>query len=159
MTQPEIQVRDVPPHHVAQLVRFAPVMGPDVVGPIVGPMFGEVGSALEAAGVPVVGPPTGVYEVAAPDEPGEVRITVAFPVPDGTTHVDGLEVTTLRGIDRAAVTTFHGAPDGIGEAWQAYMGRLGAEGYDTTDHTREIYVSEPGVPEEDWDTLLVAELR
>ena len=166
MSQPAIQVQSLTACRVAQLVRYAPAFGPAHVGPVAGPMFEEVADLLEAVNAPVVGPPQGVYDMAAPDEPGAVRITVAFPVPPFVTEVAGLEVATLPGIERAATIvfhgapegTYHGAPDGIGGAWVTFLDRLDAQGYAMTHHTREIYLSPPGLPEEDWDTLLVAEL-
>ncbi|WP_165350470.1 GyrI-like domain-containing protein [Xylanimonas protaetiae] len=159
MSEPQIEVRAVPEQHVARLEAFAPRMGPEFVGPVVGPLFGQVPALLDAAGVPVAGPPLGVYEAAAEGEPGAVRIVVAFPVAADVTEVPGLDVGTLPGLERAAVLVHHGGPDTLGAAWMAYLDRLAAEGYDTTSHSREVYVSPPDVPEHEWDTLLVVQLR
>lgn len=156
MTGAGIEVRTVPAQHVARLVGYAPRMGPQFVGPVVGPMFAQVEAALAAAGTPVVDAPVGVYEAT---DDGGVRVVVAFPVAPDVTAVDGLDVGTLPGLARAAVMVHRGSPDTLGAAWAAYRERLAIEGHETTSHSREIYVSPPEVPQDDWETLLVAELR
>lgn len=151
----DITVRTVPAVHVALLTRKAPGFGPEHVGPVVGPMFPEVAGRVAQAGVAVDGPPLAEY---AADESGDgsgALVTVAFPVPVSTTAVPGLEVDTLPGIDQAAVTVYHGAMTGIGEAWTAFMDRLTADGYVLTGACREVYLSEPGAPESEWDTELI----
>ena len=158
MPSTAIDVRSVPAVRVALLTRTAPGFGPENVGPVVGPMFSEVGGMVEAAGVPIVGPPLADY---APDGSGDgtgALVTVAFPVPETTTAVPGLEVTTLPALDRAAVTVYHGPMTGIGDAWMAFLDRLKADGHAAAAWCREVYLSGPEVPEEEWDTELVQPL-
>ncbi|WP_425954699.1 hypothetical protein [Xylanimonas sp. McL0601] len=53
------------------------------------------------------------------------------------------------------MTVYHGAMTGIGDAWMAFMDRVTADGHEFAGACREVYLSEPGVPEEDWDTQLI----
>jgi effector-binding domain-containing protein len=53
------------------------------------------------------------------------------------------------------VTVYHGAMSGIGDAWTAFMHWVEQQGYALPPVCREVYLTGPGVPEEDWDTELI----
>ncbi|WP_425954700.1 MerR family transcriptional regulator [Xylanimonas sp. McL0601] len=74
----DVQVRAVPAVHVATLTRPAPGFGPENIGPVVGPMFPEVGRLLEEAGVPIAGPPIADYTADEAGDGSGVLVTVAF---------------------------------------------------------------------------------
>ena len=151
----EVEVHAVPAVHVAKLTRRAPGFEPENITPVVGPMFPEVGRLLEQAEIPVVGQPLAEYTV---DESGGgtgAFVTVAFPVPEEITTVPGLEVVDLPAIPQAAVTVYHGPVAGIGEAWKTLMDEVTAEGHAFAGPSREVYLTDPSIPEEDWDTQLI----
>jgi effector-binding domain-containing protein len=122
-----------------------------------GPLFRRLQADLVAAGLPIEVPGYSWY-VALDDESGRVEVNAAFPagaeaalgpVADSP---GGLEVVELPAIDRAAVRVHHGPPDTIGDTW-AFLGEwISREGFAPVGPGREVYLSPPDVPMEDWVT-------
>ena len=63
-----------------------------------------------------------------------------------------LEVVELPAIEQAAVRVHHGPPDTIGDTWMALGEWISREGYAPVGPGREVYLSPPDVPMEDWVT-------
>jgi effector-binding domain-containing protein len=149
MADDDLDIRTIPPARAASLTRRAVGLGPEHIPPVVGPIFPEVDAALRAAGVEH-GPAFAQYR---PDADG-VAVTAGFLI-DAPTVVPGVDVADLPGFDRAAVTVHHGTMAGIGDAWMAHIERVEAAGHTVANVTREVYLTEGDVPQEDWDTELV----
>lgn len=154
----EIEYRSIPPLRVARLVGRAPGYGPQNIGPVVGPMFGKAEGLFKAAGIRPASAPVAEYSGDPESEEG-VTVVVAFPVSDDVEEVPGMEITELPGLDQAAVTTYHGAMVGIGPAWMEFLDGVRTDGRAVGGACREVYLTEGGFPESDWDTLLVQEVE
>lgn len=152
-----VEVREIAPQRVATLTRKAPGFGPENIGPVVGPMFPEVGAALERAGLRPdgYGPAVALY---ASDESGDgtgALVTAGFVVPPGTADLAGVDVADLPGIGQAAVTVHRGEMSSIGESWEALVQWIHANGYELAGVCREVYWTPGDRPQSEWVTDLV----
>lgn len=102
--------------------------------------FGAVGAAMAAQQVVPTGPPFGVYRI----ENGEFDVAAGFPA-SGTVHQqDSVEPITLPG-GTVAVTTHVGSYDTIGDAYQALMTWVAAQGFAAAGDPWESYLDGPEV--------------
>ena len=128
------------------------------MGPIVGPLFGQLADALGAAGIPLRYPSIAVY--TAIDHPTlPARVHVCFPVEPGTQSGPGFEVVDLPAIETAACLSHHGSMATIGQSWQALLDWVAAEpGVRAIGASREVC---PPMPAEidDWVTELQIPIR
>ena len=150
----DIEFRSIPAQRVATLTRRAAGYGPQNIGPVVGPMFPEVGARLESAGISH-GPGIAIY---AADESGDgsgLLVTAGFAVGDDAVGLPGIDVHVLPALDQAAVATHRGAVDRIDESWMALVDRVKARGAVLSDVCREIYLTPGDRPQDEWVTELV----
>lgn len=154
-----VVLRGVEPQTVAFMTDRAAGFGNANIGPVVGPLFDRLASALSAAEVSNFGPGIAVY---AADESGDgsgVLVTAAFVVSDSVMAEGEFEITNLPGIDEAAVMVHHGTIDGIEGSWLALEDWIRSNNYELSGVCREVYIT-PGIePQEKWVTELVQPVR
>ncbi|WP_158590005.1 GyrI-like domain-containing protein [Amnibacterium setariae] len=142
----DLEIRRVPAQRVATLTRHAPGFGSQQIGPVVGPMFPEAAALL--GDVPT-GPAVALYRS---EETGDgVVVTAGFEVGDDVGPVPGLELHVLPELERAAVAEHHGAMDVIDRSWEALAAALRA----LAGPAREVYLTPPDRPQEEWVTRLI----
>lgn len=150
----DVEVVQVPPVRVAYLTGIAGGWGNRHIGPVIGPLFGQLDRALAAAGIADAGPGIAIYEAQETGDQTTVRVTAAMVVDDSVGRDDGYELMTLPGLDPAAVAVHHGVVSTIDQSWHALMDWAAVSGYELTGICREVYLSPPDVPQEDWITQL-----
>ena len=131
------------------------------VGPysLIGAAFDRLGDWGQAHSSWVAGPPLALYLNDPQTTPAEqLRSYAALPVlPGAPLAPDGaVELIPLAG-GRYAVRTHHGGYDGLGQAWQEFMGAVAADGLgaDWSRPCFEVYVNQPGtVPDDELVTEL-----
>lgn len=127
-------------------------MGPENVGPVVGPLIESLDQALTAAGRPIIEPGIFWYD-GAPDDRLAVSVSYvaeAEPVPG-----DGYEVVALPEVPTAATIVHRGELSTIGETWAQLMEQAVTDGYRLVGPGREVYLEADGhVPGPDWVTEL-----
>ncbi|UAJ79240.1 GyrI-like domain-containing protein [Leifsonia sp. ZF2019] len=130
----------------------APGVGPENVGPMVGPLIDGLDRALAAAGRPLLSPSVFWYEERAD---GRLEVHVSYPAETPPRPGDGYEVAELPAVPLAATVTHRGDMTGIGDSWMGLFEQLAADGCRAAGPTREVYVEASGhVPGPDWVTEL-----
>lgn len=148
------QLKQLPASHVAQATADAPGFGPQLVGPVIGPLFERLHRDLVAAGIRPGPDPVARYEAIESGGGAGARVYAAFPVADGVTSGPGFAVTDVAGADLAVTTVHTGAMAGIAETWEALNTWITDNGYELAGVCREVYlVSEPE-PQDNWVTEL-----
>jgi effector-binding domain-containing protein len=153
MTEIDVDLRRVPAQRVATLTRRAPGFGSQQIGPVVGPMFPEAAALL--GDVPT-GPAVALYRS---EEGGDgVVVTAGFEIGDDVGPVPGLELHVLPELERAAVAEHRGAMDVIDRSWEALAAAVRARGETLAGPAREVYLTPPDRPQEEWVTRLIQPL-
>lgn len=153
-TMSDVHYTRIAPVTVYAARGIAPGMGPENIGPAIGPLIDGLDHALEAAGRPLIEPGIFWYE-AADDESAIVNVSyVAEPEPVAG---DGYDVVELPELATAATLQHRGDMSGIGESWSRLMEQIVADGYRVIDPCREVYLEADGhEPGPDWLTELQA---
>ena len=151
-TMSDVIYRSIEPVTVYAAHEFAQGMGPENVGPVVGPLIERLDRALAAAGRPCLEPGIFWYD-AEPDDRFSVHVSYtaeAEPIPG-----PGYDVVALPAMPTAATLLHRGDMSGIGESWSALMERIAADGYRVVGAAREVYLEADGhVLGPDWVTEL-----
>lgn len=153
----DVEVRPFAPQRVAYLDGIAGGWGNRHIGPVVGPLFGQLDRALAAAGVTDAGPGVAIYESLDTGDATAVRVTAALVVDETIGPADGYRLKTLPGIDSAAVAVHRGAVDTIDQSWHALMDWVPGNGYEMTGICREVYLTPGDRPQADWVTQPVGQ--
>ncbi len=153
-TMSEVIYKRVEPVTVYAASEYAPGMGPENVGPVVGPLIGGLDQALAAAGRPLLEPGIFWYEAEADDR---FSVHVSYTAEATPVSGEGYDVVELPEMPTAATLVHHGDMRGIGESWGALMEQLTADGYRVAGPAREVYLEAEGhEPGPDWVTELQA---
>mgnify|MGYP003116974825 CR=1 FL=1 len=127
-------------------------MGPEHVGPVVGPLIEGLGQALAAAGRPMIEPGIFWYD-AAPDD--RLAVTVSYVAESDPVPGDGYDVVHLPEVATAATIVHRGDLSTLGESWAQLMEQVVADGYRLVGSSREVYLETDGhVPGPGWVTEL-----
>lgn len=130
----------------------APGMGPENVGPAVGPVMERLNTALHAAERPLIEPGIFWYD-AQPDD--TLGVHVSFVAETEPVAAPGYDVVELPAVPTAATLLHHGDMSGIGESWAALIEQVVADGYRIVGPSREVYLNADGhEPGPDWLTEL-----
>lgn len=151
----EVEVLPVAPQRVAYLTGIAGGWGNRHIGPVVGPLFGQLGRGLTAADISATGPGVAIYESLETGDATAVHVTAAMVVDDSVGAHDGYRLTTLPGIESAAVAVHHGEVATLDQSWHALMDWVPANGYELTGICREVYLTPGDRPQAEWVTQLV----
>ncbi|MBD0711113.1 MULTISPECIES: MerR family transcriptional regulator [unclassified Streptomyces] len=141
MSIQDVVVKKIPAVRVAELSAVAASFGPQDIGPVIGPLHGELCGRLEAAGVTGSGPGIAAYEDTGKGD-GSVLVRACVPVPEGTV-VEGVEVRVLPGIEEAATVVHRGSMDEILPTAQTLAHWIGTNGYVSREYARELYLECP----------------
>ncbi|MNK58909.1 Bacterial transcription activator, effector binding domain [compost metagenome] len=124
----------------------------DEIQEVMGPGIGEVMAALSAQGIAPAGPWFTHHLKMDPERfDFEICVPVAVPV----TPVGRVKPGTLPAA-KVAQTTYHGAYEGLGEAWGSFMDWIEAQGLTPAPDLWECYIAGPESSENpaDWRTVL-----
>jgi DNA-binding transcriptional MerR regulator len=153
MRTAEVVMKRVAPIRVAELsARAASYEGEDI-GPVIGPLFGEICRRLEAAEVSTVGPGLAYY---VPDDDGSVMVHASMPVAVPPGSYD-FEVVDLPAIETAATIIHHGSMEEVGPTFQALAHWIEENGFRSLGLAREISLHCPDNLDE-WVTELQIEV-
>jgi DNA-binding transcriptional MerR regulator len=155
MPSDDIQLKRIPAVRVAELTGRAAGFDPAYISPVIGPLYQELISRLERAGVKPVGYGIAYYE----DGPGDdVLIHAALPVNAEATGLQALPGTAVAIVDlpeipTAATIVHHGSMDDVMPTIQALARWIDANGYRSAGYSRELYI-ETGPDRNSWVTEL-----
>ncbi|RDG35620.1 MerR family transcriptional regulator [Streptomyces corynorhini] len=152
MSSDDVVVKRVPPVRVAELTGTATPFAPEGVGPVIGPLYVELGRRLAAAGVTATGPGVAYYEVL-PDVDDTAVVHAGMTV--ATERRTGLDfaVVDLPEIESAATLVHRGSMDNLMPSLQTLARWIESNGYRSTGPARELYLECPDDPDQ-WVTEL-----
>jgi DNA-binding transcriptional MerR regulator/effector-binding domain-containing protein len=153
MPTDDVQVKKVAPVRVAEVSGVAASFDPEAISPVIGPLFQELISRVEAAAVTPVGPGIAYYD-DAPE--GGMRVHAAIPV--NATSIEGLEIVTLPGIEKAATIVHRGEMSDILSTIQTLATWIEDNGHTSAGYTREVYLEAMG-DQSTWVTELQEPLK
>ncbi|MFD3875059.1 MerR family transcriptional regulator [Streptomyces sp. NPDC058623] len=156
MPTDEIVVKSLPPVRLAELTGVSASYAPQDIGPVIGPLYGELCRRFEGAGITPTGPGLARYEDAPDAEPGSVLVRAGLPVAAGVRREDlgdGVLIVELPGVERAATVVHRGAMDGVLPTAQALARWIDAHGHRSAGYARELTLACPDDPEQ-WVTEL-----
>lgn len=151
MPTDDVVVKRIPAVRVAQLTATAAGYEPDDIGPVIGPLFGELCRRVAEAGITPAGPSIAHYEDAA-DGSERVTVHVAIPIAAPYTGHD-FAVVDLPAVESAATIVHRGSMDGILPTSQTLARWIDATGHRSTGYARELYLECEGAPDT-WVTEL-----
>ncbi|HEV7812136.1 MAG TPA: MerR family transcriptional regulator [Leifsonia sp.] len=148
-----VTYRTIDPVSVYAVTGAAPGMGPENVGPMIGPLIERLDRSLADAGRAIVEP--GIFWYEAVDGSDSLAVHVSYTAEPEPRPGDGYDVIHLPTIPTAATLIHRGDMSGIGESWAALVDQLVSDGYRMTGPTREVYLKANGhIPQPDWVTEL-----
>jgi effector-binding domain-containing protein len=122
------------------------------IGNVIGTSFQEVYGALAAHGMSPAGPPFVIYH-GTPEGGTPFEIEVCAPVVRGDGAPAGWQVRELPAGTIASLV--HAGPyETLGTAYDAIEAWIQAHGFAVAGPPREIYLSEPGTPPEQVQTVV-----
>ncbi|MFF1573617.1 MerR family transcriptional regulator [Leifsonia sp. NPDC058292] len=153
-----VTYRPIEPVTVYAVRGIAPGMGPENVGPMVGPLIGRLDRALTAAGRPILEPSIFWYEEVEGSE--GLAVNISYPAETEPVAGTGYDVVELPAIPLAATTLHRGDMSGIGDSWSALVDQVVADGYRMTGASREVYLEAKGhIPGPDWVTEIQVQVE
>ncbi len=127
MPAEDIQVKRIPAVRVAQLTATAASLEPASIGPVIQPLYAELGGRLGRAGLAPSGPAIAYYE-DAPDGDGVlVHATLPVSADPGSGH--DFQVADLPEIEQAATIVHRGSMDDVMATIQTLARWIDANGY------------------------------
>jgi effector-binding domain-containing protein len=149
----EVTYRSIDPIAVYAVTGSAPGMGPENVGPVIGPLIESLDRALADEGRDIVEPAIFWYEPA--DSGEELVVHVSYTAEAEPRDGSGYRLVELPRIPTAASIIHRGGMSGIGDACSALVEQLTSDGYRMTGPSREVYLHAKGhIPQPDWVTEL-----
>ena len=142
MPADDIQVKRIPAVRVAELTAFAPSLEPASIGPVIQPLYQDLGRRLGRAALVPVGPAIAYYS-EAPDGAG-VLVHATLPVNADLGSGHGVEVKDLPEIARAATIVHRGSMDNVLATVQILARWMEDNGYQPAGTARDVYLECPG---------------
>ena len=154
----DVVIKSVPAIRVAELTATAASFEPEDIGPVIGPLYGELFRLLGSAGITPAGPGVAYHE-DAPEGGGRIRVhaavQVAAPLQDGAFRDGAFRVLDLPSLGQAATIVHRGSMDTVLPTAQTLARWIDANGYRSTGYPREINLECPE-NQDDWVTELQA---
>jgi effector-binding domain-containing protein len=150
MTAQDVTIKSVEPVRVAELSATAGSWAPEDIGPVIRPLFDELGRRLHAAGVTPCGYPIARYEQRDEDH---ITVYAGLPVDGGAADADRVAITELPPIERAATMLHHGSMDGVVASYEALALWIEDNGLRSVGLSREVTLQCPADPD-GWVTEL-----
>lgn len=151
MPADDVQIKRIPEVRVAELLGTAAGFEPESIGPVIGPLYGELRSRLDRAGLSPTGLDIAYYE-DSPDGDG-VLVHAAIPVDADPGEDHGFAIVDLPEIEQAATIVHRGAMDHVMPTIQTLARWIDANGYRSAGYNRELYI-ECGKDRDTWVTEL-----
>ncbi|WP_433598980.1 MerR family transcriptional regulator [Nocardia sp. CA-135953] len=131
----DVVVKSIPAVRVAELTGIAADFEPQTIGPVVGPLFDQLCTRLEQAGVAIVGPAIAYYEEQLD---GSVHVHAAMPVNVEPAASYEFAIFDLPAVPQAATVVHRGSMDEVLEPWQSLGKWIDANGYRSAGPAREV---------------------
>jgi DNA-binding transcriptional MerR regulator len=153
MPADDVQIKRIPGIRVAELTATATAASfePDSIAPVIGPLYDELRTRLDRAGLTTAGPGVAYYE-DSPDGDG-VLVNAAIPVDADPGEDHDFVIVDLPEIEQAATIMHRGAMDDVMPTIQALARWIHANGYRSVGYNRELYI-ELGENRDAWVTEL-----
>lgn len=148
MSTDDVVIKRIPAVRVAELTGRAASYEPQDIGPVIGPLFQELCTALEQAGTAPAGPGIAYYE-DTPDGDGHgdgIVVHAAMPVAKQPAAEHGLSIVDLPPIESAATVVHRGSMDEVLSTTQTLARWIDANGYRSTGYARELNLECEGDP-------------
>ncbi|MFI6501386.1 MerR family transcriptional regulator [Nonomuraea typhae] len=152
MRTDEVVLKPVAAMRIAELSGVAASYDGEDVGPVIKPLYAELGKRLREAGIKMSGPGCAYY---VPQDDGTVMIHASVEV--GVSEGADVDFLTLPGIETAATIIHHGSMDNVGPTMQALAHWIEDNGYRTVGLAREVSLHCPDNHDE-WVTELQIEV-
>jgi DNA-binding transcriptional MerR regulator len=151
MPADDIQIKRIPGFRVAELTGTAAGFEPESIAPVIGPLFDELRSRLDRAGLSPNGPDIAYYE-DSPDGDG-VLVHAAIPVDADPGEDHDFAIVDLPEIEQAATIVHRGAMENVMRTIQTLARWIDVNGYRSIGYNRELYI-EIGPDRDAWVTEL-----
>ena len=152
MPSADVVIKTIEPVRVAELTGVAAGYVPEEIGPVIGPLYGELHRRLTRAGLTPAGPGIAYYEDTGE---GDGTIIVHAAVPVATGPREDLTIVDLPGIPAAATIVHRGPMDDVLPTAQTLARWIDAHGHRSTGHARELYLDHcPETDPSHWATEL-----
>jgi DNA-binding transcriptional MerR regulator len=153
MPADDVQIKRIPGIRVAELTATATAASfePESIAPVIGPLYDELRTRLDRAGLTTAGPGVAYYE-DSPDGDG-VLVNAAIPVDADPGEDHDFVIVDLPEIEQAATIMHRGAMDDVMPTIQALARWIHANGYRSVGYNRELYI-ELGENRDAWVTEL-----
>ena len=150
MPTEDIQIKRLPAVRVAELTDTAASFEPESISPVIQPLYDELVSRLERAGVKPVGHAIAYYENSSDGD--RVVVHAAFPVDTDPAEEHDFAIVDLPAIEQAATIVHRGSMDNVMSSIQTLAGWIDAHGYRSAGYNRELYIEVGDL--DDWVTEL-----
>ena len=141
MPADDIQVKQIPAVRVAELTAIAASLEPAAIGPVIQPLYQDLGRRLHDAKLAPVGPAIAYYE-DGPDGDG-VLVHATLPVNADPGSGAGFEIKDLPEVAQAATILHRGSMDNVPATIQILARWIDANGYRSAGYGRELYLECP----------------
>jgi DNA-binding transcriptional MerR regulator len=153
MPADDVQIKRIPGIRVAELTATATAASfePESIAPVIGPLYDELRTRLDRAGLTTAGPGVAYYE-DSPDGDG-VLVNAAIPVDADPGEDHDFVIVDLPEIEQAATIVHRGSMDNVMRTIQTLAAWIEANGYRSAGYNRELYI-ECGEDRDAWVTEL-----
>jgi effector-binding domain-containing protein len=137
MPEYQITIKKVEPQLIASVRDVLPAYGD------IGRLYGEIFKYL---GKKFIFKPAGPLMFICHDQEykeRDVDVEAAVPIGKNIPGSERVKVYELPGLEQSAATVYKGAYEGIGEAYNAIMAWVEANGYQISGPSRELYFTDP----------------
>ncbi len=147
MSSIDIVVKSLPPVRLAELSGVAASYEGQDIGPVIGPLYDELLSRVEAAGVTLTAPGVAYYEDAGDaSRPGAVLVHAGVAVGANVRAEDlggDVRIVVLPAVERAATVVHRGSMDSVLPTAQALAQWIDANGERSAGYAREVSLACP----------------
>lgn len=147
MSSIDIVVKSLPPVRLAELSGIAGSYEGQDIGPVIGPLYDELLSRVEAAGVTLSAPGVAYYEDAGDaSRPGAVLVHAGVAVAANVRAEDlggDVRIVVLPAVERAATVVHRGSMDSVLPTAQALAQWIDANGERSAGYAREVSLACP----------------
>ena len=153
MPTDDVVVKPIAAVRVAQMTATAASYAPEDIGPVISPLFEDLGRRVGKAGLSCTGPTIAYYEDSTADDD---TVVVHATVPVTTSELgeqDGFAVVDLPALPAAATVVHRGSMDNVMPTVQTLARWIDGNGYRSAGHARELYLQCPDDVEQ-WVTEL-----
>lgn len=138
MPADDVHIKKIPAVRVAELTGTAAGFEPESISPVIQPLYDELSTRLDRAGLHPIGPAIAYYE----DSPvGDgVLVHAAFPVNVDPAAAHDFAVVDLPELENAATIMHRGSMDDVMATIQILAHWIDAQGYRSAGYSRELYI-------------------